>query len=60
MMRSDRNQTELRGFITELHFAEAEREFPGITRFYLSCACKPRTFLDLLAAYVRAQKPCPR
>ncbi len=58
-MKSDDNQTALRGFITELHFAEAEQEFPGITRFYGSCARKPRTFLDLLAAFVRAQKPCP-
>ncbi len=57
-MKNDKNPTcELRGFITELHFAEAEREFPGITRFYRSCARKPRTFLDLLAAFFRSH-PC--
>jgi len=58
-MKSDKNQTALRGFITELHFAEAEREFPGITHFYCSCARKPHTFLDLVAAFVRAEEPCP-
>lgn len=46
---------ELRGFITEVNFGQAEREFPGITCFYRACATKPRTFLELLAAFLRAQ-----
>jgi hypothetical protein len=44
----------LRGFITEVDFPEAEQEFPGITRYYRTCKDKPATFLDLLAAFLRA------
>jgi hypothetical protein len=39
------------GFITERDFATAEREFPGIQRFYESLARKPATFLQLVWAY---------
>lgn len=46
----------MRGYITEQHFEQAETEFPGIRRFYLSCEVKPRTFLDLLAQYLRLMK----
>jgi hypothetical protein len=49
------NPDQLVGFITEVDFGEAEREFPGITCFYRACARKPRTFLELLAAFIRAQ-----
>ena len=41
------------GFINEQHFEQAEREFPGIRQLYLSCKEKPRTFLDLVMAYLR-------
>ena len=36
------------GFITERHLKEAEEAFPGITRFFLAMAPKPRTFLELV------------
>jgi hypothetical protein len=42
----------MRGFITEQHFAEAEREFPGIRALYLACSDKPKTFLELVARYL--------
>jgi hypothetical protein len=43
------------GFITEQHFSEAEREFPGIRALYLACGNdRPKTFLDLVARYLRA------
>jgi DNA-binding NtrC family response regulator len=41
----------LAGLITERHFALAEEEFPGISRFYAECAHKPATFLDLVQAF---------
>lgn len=44
----------MRGFITEQHFAEAESEFPGIRALYLASADKPKTFLELVACYLRA------
>jgi len=40
------------GFITEMHFEQAEIEFPGIRAVYLACEEKPRTFLDLVARYL--------
>jgi hypothetical protein len=42
----------MRGFITEAHFASAERQFPGIRRFYEQLADKPVTFLELVWQYV--------
>ena len=43
------------GFITEQHFSEAESEFPGIRALYISCGNdKPKTFLELVARYLRA------
>jgi hypothetical protein len=35
------------GVITDAHLSQAEREFPGITEFYLACRNRPRTFLEL-------------
>jgi hypothetical protein len=40
------------GFITELDFDAAEKNFPGIARFYRSLVRKPRTFLELVWAYL--------
>ncbi len=42
----------MRGFITEQHFDEAEREFPGIVALYSRLDTKPRTFLDLVQVYL--------
>ena len=42
----------MRGCITERDFQEAERCFPGITRFYKELPCKPRTFLELVWAFL--------
>lgn len=39
------------GFITERHFDQAEREFPGITSFYQTCTPRPATFLELLSQF---------
>jgi hypothetical protein len=50
-------QGALSGFITERHFAEAEEAFPGIAAFYASCSPRPRTFLDLVAEFVRRATP---
>jgi hypothetical protein len=47
------------GFITEQHLAEAEAEFPGITRFFACCTCKPRTFLELVAQFEHWADPAP-
>ena len=41
----------MQGLITERHFASAEKWFPGIRRFYLTMACKPATFLELVWEY---------
>ena len=41
------------GSAVETDMDEAEREFPGIRAAYLACIEKPRTFLELLAAYLR-------
>jgi hypothetical protein len=46
------NEDCLRGFITECHLAQAEEEFPGITRLYARCSPRPRTFLDLVGKYL--------
>jgi hypothetical protein len=43
----------MRGYITEQHFEQAEAEFPGIRAVYAACQVKPRTFIDLLAFYLR-------
>jgi hypothetical protein len=43
----------MRGFITERDFDQAEAEFPGIRALFEACAEKPRTFIDLLARYLR-------
>ena len=45
-------ESNLRGFVTERDFDLAEREFPGIVRFYADCIRKPVTFLDLLWLYL--------
>ena len=50
----------MRGFITEQHFEQAEKEFPGIRQLYLSCPVKPRTFLDLVTAYLRMMAVGPQ
>ena len=51
-MQSVQNQIGgMRGFITERDFCDAEREFPGITRFYYSCSRRPPTFLNLVVAF---------
>jgi hypothetical protein len=42
----------LKGFVTERHFAQAEEEFPGISRFYETCSPKPGTFLELVMTYL--------
>jgi hypothetical protein len=44
----------MRGFITEQHFEQAEAEFPGIRAVYAACEVKPRTFIELVFAYLRA------
>lgn len=41
------------GFITEMHFEQAEAEFPGIRAVYAACPVKPGTFTELLARYLR-------
>jgi hypothetical protein len=43
----------MRGFITEQHFEQAEAEFPGIRELYAAIEVKPRTFVELLAHYLR-------
>jgi hypothetical protein len=51
----------MRGFITEQHFEQAEIEFPGIRAVYFACPCndRPRTFVELLARYLRAVAAVP-
>jgi len=44
----------MRGYITEGDFAECEEAFPGIVAFYARLEPKPRTFLELVHAFVRA------
>jgi hypothetical protein len=43
----------VRGFVTERHFAIAERVFPGIRDFYRALTEKPATFLELVWAFER-------
>jgi hypothetical protein len=43
----------LQGYITEKHLAEAESEFPGISRYFAACPEKPKTFLQLVWQYRR-------
>lgn len=53
------------GLITEQNLVQAEEEFPGISHFFEACACKPRTFLELVARFEHwcddapASSPCP-
>jgi len=53
MMKQPTPQAErrLHGFITELDLLLAEREFPGIARFFRECQPAPPTFLDLLCRF---------
>lgn len=44
------------GFITEENFEECERTFPGIIAFYNGLAVKPRTFLELMAAFLKEEQ----
>jgi hypothetical protein len=44
----------MRGFITEKNFDECEEAFPGIVAFYQRLAAKPRTFLELVHAFLCA------
>jgi hypothetical protein len=46
----------LQGFITEQHLSAAEREFPGISRFFAACTNKPRTFLELVWWFETAKR----
>jgi len=48
----------MRGCITERDFQEAERCFPGITSFYKALPCKPKTFLELVWAFLDAGLRC--
>jgi hypothetical protein len=41
----------MKGFITEKELGQAEQEFPGIARLFVTLHIKPRTFLDLVALY---------
>ena len=43
---------QMRGFITERDFEQAELEFPGIRAVFEACPEKPRTFIELLARYL--------
>ncbi len=42
----------MRGYITEANFDECEEEFPGIVAFYRQLLTKPRTFLELVHAFL--------
>jgi hypothetical protein len=42
----------MRGFITEANFDECEDAFPGIVEFYRQLPAKPRTFLELVHAFL--------
>ena len=42
----------MRGYITEANFDECEEAFPGIVAFYRQLAAKPRTFLELVHAFL--------
>ena len=55
MTKSKNKKTGLRGLITEAHFDQAENEFPGIKRFFESCAEKPLTFLSLVWQFEAGQ-----
>lgn len=48
----------MQGLITELHFASAEKWFPGIRRFYEALSRKPLTFLELVWEYEREIGRC--
>lgn len=48
----------MQGLITELHFASAEKWFPGIRRFYEALSRKPLTFLELVWEYERQIGRC--
>jgi hypothetical protein len=42
----------MRGYITEANFDECEEAFPGIVAFYRCLTVKPRTFLELVHAFI--------
>ena len=46
----------MRGCITEVDFEEADRCFPGIAEFYRAMPCKPKTFLELMWAFLDARR----
>jgi hypothetical protein len=48
----------MQGLITELHFASAEKWFPGIRSFYEALTQKPLTFLELVWEYERQAGRC--
>jgi len=47
------------GFIKEKNFDECEEAFPGIVAFYNTLATKPRTFLDLVASFMKESDESP-
>jgi len=49
----------VQGRITERHLPQAERCFPGISRFYKSLDAKPLTFLALVWAFEERQLARP-
>jgi hypothetical protein len=46
----------MRGYITEANFDECEEAFPGIVAFYRRLAAKPRTFLELVHAFLHSDE----
>jgi hypothetical protein len=44
------------GVLTERDLPAAESEFPGISEFFVRCVNKPRTFLELVFAFVDAHE----
>jgi hypothetical protein len=44
------------GFITERELQQADEAFPGIVRFFESLSRKPRTFLELVWRFERANQ----
>jgi hypothetical protein len=48
----------MRGCITEVDFDEADRCFPGIANFYRGLRSKPKTFLELVWAFLDESGRC--
>ena len=44
------------GYITEANFDECEEAFPGIVEFYRRLIAKPRTFLELVHAFMSREE----